>query len=172
MFKRFTKKSEAHTEVTHASVAADALQRALNTTQVVYDLPMVNIIQLALEQLKHALAIGEGVLGSDELSLATTYIKAMEKLQHDVETKTNKLERRSSVGDLLLGEETPAPTVEGMFQAQRKGSKTTRQLSTVDTRDIIPACLEQCPPCNSAIYHVTSKEGTRNETSVQLPVSW
>ena len=118
MFKRFTRKSESHAEVTHASVAADSLQRALNTTQVPYELSIINIIQLALEQLKHALVIGEGVLGADELQLAKTYIRAMEKLQHDVETKTNKLQSRSSVEDLLLRDDAPAHTAKVASQPQ------------------------------------------------------
>ena len=61
------KKPEQHAKVTHALVAAGALQRALNTTQFAYDLSEINVIRLALEQLNHALAIGKGVLGSDEL---------------------------------------------------------------------------------------------------------
>ena len=68
------KKPKPHAEVTHASVAADVLQRALNTTQVASDLPEINIIKLALDQLKYAFTIGNGVLGSDELDLARTYI--------------------------------------------------------------------------------------------------
>ena len=47
MFKRLMKKP--HAEVTHASVTADALQRALNTTQIAYDLPEIKVIKLALE---------------------------------------------------------------------------------------------------------------------------
>ena len=74
MFKRLMKKPKPHAEVTHASVAADVLQRALNTTQVASDLPEINIIKLALDQLKYAFTIGNGVLGSDELDLARTYI--------------------------------------------------------------------------------------------------
>ena len=91
MFKRLMKKSESHAEVTHASIRW-------------VDLTEINIIKLALDQLKHAFAIGEGVLRSDKLQLTRTYIEAMEKLQHEKEAGTHQPQSRLSADNLLLKE--------------------------------------------------------------------
>ena len=45
--------------------------------------------------------IGDGVLGSDELDLAKTYIDSMERLQHEKEAGVHKSRSRLSVDDLL-----------------------------------------------------------------------